>query len=201
MYGQDGVYILLNIESHIDTLLFLGAGGALSKYPYIESDWAEYNLNFDKIILNPPPPGTILTIKLIFKFAEEIPDFNQYANMDDIGIFIDDFNLHSTNPTVHNNDNIYSLHNCITIFPNPLNSPNNVKIRFSIKNKSEITVKVFNIKGQLVQTIVNNTLEKGKYLFEWSGKDSKNRDVKSGIYFIQIKKGKEIFSKRIVVLR
>jgi len=57
MYGEDGVYIILEHSGISDTLLFLGAGGALPEnnlrtpQVYIESDWAKYSININEVLV------------------------------------------------------------------------------------------------------------------------------------------------------
>ncbi|MEA2095624.1 MAG: C25 family cysteine peptidase, partial [Candidatus Cloacimonadota bacterium] len=97
MYGNDGVFFILEYNDVVDTLIFLGAGGALpndkGRTPevYIEGDWVEYILDLDELMFDELEVGTVMTFKLKFNYAEEIIDFNQYGSMSEIGVFIDDF--------------------------------------------------------------------------------------------------------------
>ena len=72
-------------------------------------------------------------------------------------------------------------------YPNPFN-PSTV-IQFSIPSKlsnNKVSLNIFDIKGELVKTLINEKLQSGNYLIEWNGSNSKNRIVTTGIYFYEI---------------
>ena len=66
-------------------------------------------------------------------------------------------------------------------YPNPFNPETTIK--YNLENNAEVTLEIFNIKGQLVRTLVNTSQEAGSHNVIWNGKDSNNRSVSSGIYF------------------
>ena len=204
MYGCDGIYFIINYEGNADTLLFIGAGGALpSREPnlYIENDWVKYCLNLDDILINSVDLGVIFTIDLIFKFEEEIPDFNQYGTMLDIGVFLDDFNIKTIMPFLPSEDEFNPADIAMKFFPNPVNPNSNLNISFNLSKLSQVSAKVFNIKGQLVKDISNNTFGKGIYNMVWNGKNNQNEHVASGIYFIKIEINNRIISRKILLMK
>ena len=207
MYGEDGVYFIMEYENEVDTLLFLGAGGALpadsdrDPLVYIESDWAEYIINLDETLIEDPDPGTTFTIKLIFKFAQEYEGFNQYATMDDIGIFIDDFCLNFVASNTSEEQEAEPEDYYFAVFPNPVCSNDFLNISFYISGASKVSASIYNIKGQLVQKIHNGNMGKGIQTLLWDGKDIYNRRVKSGIYFIKIDLGSKVISKKLLLIK
>ena len=52
-----------------------------------------------------------------------------------------------------------------------------------------ITLKIYNILGQKVRTLVDEPKIVGSYQVIWDGKDDKGKDVASGIYFYQLTAG------------
>jgi flagellar hook assembly protein FlgD len=66
-------------------------------------------------------------------------------------------------------------------YPNPFNPE--TTIQYNLENDSEVTVTIYNVKGQLVCTLVKASQEAGIHNITWNGKDSNNRNVSSGIYF------------------
>ncbi|MCF7920402.1 MAG: T9SS type A sorting domain-containing protein [Candidatus Cloacimonetes bacterium] len=67
-------------------------------------------------------------------------------------------------------------------YPNPFN-PETV-IPFSIKESSgQVTLKIYNMKGQIVKTLLNEPAYAGNYQIVWYGKDEAENTVTSGIYF------------------
>ncbi len=83
----------------------------------------------------------------------------------------------------------YYLQKDVNIFPNPANDI--VNIQFSYESKFETTVSMFSLVGQKVKEF---TLPKG---IEISSLNI--RDLKKGMYFIQIQSGKEKFTQKISV--
>ena len=66
-------------------------------------------------------------------------------------------------------------------YPNPFNPETTIK--YNLQNNADVTLEIYNIKGQLVRTLVNNSQEAGSHNIVWNGKDSNGNSVSSGIYF------------------
>ena len=66
-------------------------------------------------------------------------------------------------------------------YPNPFNAETN--IRYTLPEEAHVTLRIFNIKGQLVRTLVNEIEQAGFKDVRWLGKDSSGPDVSSGMYF------------------
>jgi flagellar hook assembly protein FlgD len=49
-----------------------------------------------------------------------------------------------------------------------------------------VTLDIYNIKGQLVKTLVNETKPAGDHSIIWDGDDDSNKQVASGIYFYKL---------------
>jgi len=71
-------------------------------------------------------------------------------------------------------------------YPNPFNSATQVK--FELKRSSNTTLKVYNILGKEIVTLLDNYLPSGKYTVNWEAKDKSN-SIPSGIYFIELNAG------------
>ncbi|MBC8385641.1 MAG: CotH kinase family protein, partial [Candidatus Cloacimonetes bacterium] len=88
-------------------------------------------------------------------------------------------------PTIAGDDNlefepIKSLGN----FPNPFNPE--TKISFSLGTGADITLKIYNSKGQLVKTLLDKNLGSGQHSVVWNGIDNSGSKVSSGIYFYKL---------------
>ncbi|MFH1277399.1 MAG: T9SS type A sorting domain-containing protein [Candidatus Eisenbacteria bacterium] len=83
--------------------------------------------------------------------------------------------------------------------PNPFNPVTNIK--FNLPSKSKATLKIYDIAGREVRTLVDGTLESGEHNITWFGKDNNGRDVTSGVYFYRLDAGKETSTKKMVLLR
>ena len=67
-----------------------------------------------------------------------------------------------------------------TIHPNPCNPQTTISL--SLSSESQLSIDIYNLKGEFVKSIFNKTLAKGNYNFSWDGTDHENKFTASGIY-------------------
>ncbi|HPI73267.1 MAG TPA: GEVED domain-containing protein [bacterium] len=72
-------------------------------------------------------------------------------------------------------------------YPNPFN-PSTV-IPFRIKQAGAVSLEIYNLKGQRVNTLINRILEAGAYTAVWDARDAKGRLLPSGSYLYKLKTG------------
>lgn len=82
-------------------------------------------------------------------------------------------------------------------YPNPFNPT--TTIRYNLPKDSNVTVKIFNTKGQLVKTLVNEAKKAGNNSIAWNGLDNNNNPVASGVYLYRLEAGKQIITKKMVM--
>jgi hypothetical protein len=68
-------------------------------------------------------------------------------------------------------------------YPNPFNPA--TTIAYKLPRESHVSIKVYNVLGQRVSTIVDEVLPAGNYTEEWSADDS-GQELASGVYFYRI---------------
>jgi hypothetical protein len=84
-------------------------------------------------------------------------------------------------------------------YPNPFNP--NTTIRFGLPQNSQTILRIINLKGQIIATLVDETLEAGVHAVEWDGTDDRKVPVASGVYLYQIKSGGFIETKKLVLVK
>lgn len=84
-------------------------------------------------------------------------------------------------------------------YPNPFNPT--TTIRFTLPKTTNVKVSVFNVKGQLVKTLVNGQFDGGNNSVVWDAKDSRGNLVSSGTYFYQIETPDFKQTKKAVFLK
>ncbi len=84
-------------------------------------------------------------------------------------------------------------------YPNPFNP--NTEIRFDIPEVVRVELKIFNILGQEVTTLVDDLRAAGAYRILWDGKNAGGLSVASGVYVYQLKAGNFQDAKKMVLLR
>lgn len=83
--------------------------------------------------------------------------------------------------------NSIQVTNVIGNYPNPFNPETEINFEISaLDNNQNCTLEIYNIKGQLVRTLWNETLPAGKHKIIWNGKDNSARTVASGVYFFSL---------------
>jgi hypothetical protein len=74
-------------------------------------------------------------------------------------------------------------------YPNPFRGSTTLK--YSIPNRSYVSIKVYDKHGRFVSTLVGKTQNEGEYEINWNGRNYKNKPVRKGLYFATLwSKGK-----------
>ncbi len=84
-------------------------------------------------------------------------------------------------------------------YPNPFNP--STTIRFTISQSEKVMVRIFDITGKKVMTLVDQRLAAGTHQIVWDGKDDNGRIAPSGIYFYQLKTESYLESKKMVLVK
>ncbi len=82
--------------------------------------------------------------------------------------------------------------------PNPFGAC--TKIAFSLAHREEAKLRVFDVQGRVVRTLVNGTMDAGRHLVEWNGSNDESKPVAAGVYFYRLEaSGQEQTRKMIHV--
>ena len=87
-------------------------------------------------------------------------------------------------------------------YPNPFNPV--TSIQFSVASGQSTvptTIKIYNIRGQLVRTLVDELKMTGSYEVIWDGKDGQENEVASGVYFYKLKAGDYNETKKMILMK
>jgi hypothetical protein len=84
-------------------------------------------------------------------------------------------------------------------YPNPFNPV--TEIRFDLPVKTRVELRIFNILGQQVTTLVDEVRTAGAYHILWDGKSAGGAPVASGMYIYQLKCDKFVDAKKMILLR
>jgi hypothetical protein len=72
-------------------------------------------------------------------------------------------------------------------YPNPFNP--STKISFALPEAAAVSLKIYDIAGQLVQSLVDGVMEAGRHQVVWDGTNQHGVKVASGVYFYQLRAG------------
>jgi hypothetical protein len=84
-------------------------------------------------------------------------------------------------------------------FPNPFNPM--TTIRFSMKEKGRVTLRVYDVAGRLVRTLVDEVRDAGSYREVWDGTNNRGSCVASGVYFYKMNARGFEKTRKMVVLK
>ena len=86
-------------------------------------------------------------------------------------------------------------------YPNPFNPSTAISYSVPEGHTVFVTLKVYDLRGRLVQTLVNELREAGNYSVFWDGTDISGRKVASGVYFYRLQAGEFTRTRKMVLLK
>ena len=84
-------------------------------------------------------------------------------------------------------------------YPNPFNP--STTISYSLGRDAEVSLDIYNVRGQLVRRLVREAQSAGNHSIVWDGKDSSGRESASGFYFYRLRAGNERYSSKILMMK
>jgi len=74
-------------------------------------------------------------------------------------------------------------------YPNPFNPETSIAYRVGLSQNLEklrVSLKIYNVVGQLARTLVDEPQESGSYTVQWDGRNDQRRRAVSGVYFYEL---------------
>jgi len=84
-------------------------------------------------------------------------------------------------------------------YPNPFNPT--TTISFNLAEAGNVNLGIYNIKGQLVKTLVNEHLDADNHNIAWNGRDENNNTAASGIYFYKISTKSYSSTRKMILMK
>ena len=84
-------------------------------------------------------------------------------------------------------------------YPNPFNP--STTVIFDVPTSSNVMIKVYDILGREITTLVNQRLQSGRYQEVWNGKDKNSNSVSSGVYFVRMQAGNMVTTNKMILSR
>jgi hypothetical protein len=84
-------------------------------------------------------------------------------------------------------------------YPNPFNPQ--TTIAFSLKDRGQVSLKVYNVNGELVRTLANENRAAGPHQLTWDGRNDSGQPVSSGVYFYKLVANNFAQTKKMVLLK
>jgi len=104
--------------------------------------------------------------------------FDPDETITDIGCFFHEQQIGINDNQISNN--VY----CLSNYPNPFNPT--TTISFSIQEDSNVELSIYNIRGQKINSLLNDQIIAGEHSITWNGKDDSGKKVSSGLYLYKL---------------
>jgi flagellar hook assembly protein FlgD len=86
-------------------------------------------------------------------------------------------------------------------YPNPFNPRTRIQIGIPAKSNDPVSLKIYNVNGQLVRNVFTGRKPSGFHTFDWDGTDERGAQVASGIYFARFVSGQTQLTRKMVLLK
>jgi hypothetical protein len=168
-------------DPEIENIVFTGS---VSNWSYFSDSWSGYN---DLSLL----ADETIQLRIGLHSNDDIPD--------GYGIMIDDITLADSTYTQADNNIIPISMPTMRNYPNPFNPETTISL--NIIKEDHYTLTIYNSKGQLVKTLLNDYLNKGMKNVFWNGLDFRDKKVSSGIYLYKLGNGKISIVNKMLLMK
>ncbi|MCP4089295.1 MAG: T9SS type A sorting domain-containing protein [Gammaproteobacteria bacterium] len=84
-------------------------------------------------------------------------------------------------------------------YPNPFNP--STTISFSVAQRGKVKLKIYNARGQIIHTLIDEVREAGPHVINWSGQNNQGHQVTSGVYMYRLDVNGETYSKKMMLVK
>lgn len=85
------------------------------------------------------------------------------------------------------------------VYPNPFNPE--ITIRFVLPEAGHLSIKVYNILGEEITTLVNEYKTSGAHAIQWNGRDRSGNSVANGVYLVRLRVGEFSAQRKVILVR
>ena len=196
---------VLNVEHS----LIRGGEDGIFYYPDGTLNWGEGNLDCDPLfdLDNEDEPFSLSSRSPCIDAGTtdlpdcllRLPEFDIAGNPRIYGETIDmgayEWNPFSGNGTPAIPEKTSRIYN----YPNPFNP--STTICLELEERGKVLLQIFNVKGQLVKTLIDSKLSRGYHEMIWRGKDQNGNPVATGHYFLKLNQDGIVRAKKMLLMK
>lgn len=86
-------------------------------------------------------------------------------------------------------------------FPNPFNPSTSIDFQIPAEHRGVVTLRIYNMLGQVVRELVNADLVPGSYRRVWNGVDDSGHRVASGVYLYKLQAGSYVATRKLLLMK
>lgn len=125
-----------------------------------------------------------------------------FLTIDGLYVYYSENQIYPLNYNVPNVDNdVTYLAASITAlaYPNPFNPE--TTITYSLPENGQTSIQIFNLKGQLVKTLLSDYASSGDHKIIWNGENNEGKKCTSALYFYRIKQNNHSLTRKLVLAK
>ncbi len=84
-------------------------------------------------------------------------------------------------------------------YPNPFNP--RTTIRFDLPRTTDVSLRIYDVSGRLVCTLVDEVLQAASHSVAWDGQDDSGRRVASGVYYYRLNAGENSTTQKMMLVK
>jgi len=198
----------------IDYSLYRGGYSGIQQAPGNTIYYLDSNIDTNPLFTG----GDDIHNSLFYSLSEFSPCINS-GTPDTLGLFLPPYDLagnwriwnnridmgcfeYGSEPWVSIDDPVLPVPDQLALqqnYPNPFNPT--TTIAYSLPEASKVRLDIYNVKGQLVKTLINGEMPAGMHSVVWDGRDMNNTAVASGVYFYRVSCPKVTQTKRMLLMK
>jgi hypothetical protein len=177
------------------------------------NDWfrvfiSEGQTNPDQFILlagdpyiEPPSEWTYYTCPIPSEYYGKVIRIAINCISDNSGyLMIDDFMLNPGTQVANVDPELPEIQTVLYgNYPNPFSLQTNIS--YSVKAATPVHLQIYNVKGQLVKSLVQETRQTGRYTAGWNGTDDQGGKVCGGVYLCRLNCGGDVFTRKMILIK
>ncbi len=166
-----------------------GGGQRLAEFAHPSGNTGVYDYAAAVYNYNDMTDTEVILLPYDFMYVYNAPGYTPPVGLDGVsarGVMLRDvlnyFGLQLDGPiAVDDMPDVRQL--AVQSYPNPFNPK--ATIALSMPRTGQVSVKIFNVRGELINTLVDGTLEAGRHELVWDGSDHTGARSSSGVYFAE----------------
>ena len=88
----------------------------------------------------------------------------------------------------------------VTNYPSPFSADTPTNIEFTIPTETRVTIKIYDVAGRLITTLLDETKRPGNNVVQWNGRSAAGTQVQSGIYIYTVATATDLKSGKVLFL-